>query len=251
MNDNLNKFELPYDDDVDKQQMAQNLEHRNEKNKRIRHLLGLRNFPKRTRDEKMALLGSEDRVRALDAITTTTLPCIQKGEMKKGVVLAVAEKNLISQEVLRRHPLVNIGSGTDIEYPLAVGGRIIIMVDPILEKESIQGEVVEKIEKLISEKTTRQGNKIFFNFDFGNGKESTSVELVNKPYPIKDREIGDYDLPDDTGAIILFASQGPGGRVKTDEAMTSKLVDGGLMIEETTATIKRCDKNEIIELGSE
>ncbi|PIQ91731.1 MAG: hypothetical protein COV70_02140 [Parcubacteria group bacterium CG11_big_fil_rev_8_21_14_0_20_39_22] len=88
----------------------------------IKRKLGFRDFPKRTIEEKRGLLGSEERVRALDAITTTTLPASKK-EIKKGVVLEVAEQNLISPEVLRNNLLVYIGSGTDIEYALALGGE--------------------------------------------------------------------------------------------------------------------------------
>ena len=216
------------------------------KEQKLKRRLGFRDFPQRNFEEKKVLLGSNERVRALDAITTTTLP-VSKREVKKGVVLEIAEKYLISSELLRQHPLVYIGSGTDIEYPLALGGRNIIMVDHILKDEIIQKEVVEKVRKLIEEEPIVSGQKIDFSFDFGNGKESVSVELVAKSYSPKD--INGYNIPSNTGLIVLYASQGPSGTVSIDENMKLKLTEEGVILEETRIIKTEENKEKIIELG--
>ena len=91
---------------------------------KIRKMLGLRDFPQKTLEEKKNILGSDQRVQVLDSIATTTHPNSKK-EVKKGVVLEIAEKKLIAPEILEKYPIVYIGSGTDIEYPLALGEEIL------------------------------------------------------------------------------------------------------------------------------
>jgi len=83
----------------------------------IRRLMGKRDFPQRTDEDRLRILKSEDRVRALNAITTTTLPPAKK-EMKKGAVLQIAEENLIQEDILKSRQVVYIGSDIDAEYPL-------------------------------------------------------------------------------------------------------------------------------------
>ncbi|MEI6346235.1 MAG: hypothetical protein WCO79_03310 [bacterium] len=217
------------------------------KDQRMRRLLGLRDFPKRTVEEKRMLLGSEQRLAALDAITTTTLP-VSKKEVKKGIVLELADKAIISADTLRTHPLVYIGSGTDIEYPLAIGGRQIQMVDTLLSDEKMQEEVIAKITKLISAAPEVSSGTIHFTFDFGSGPEPVSVMLVSKflPYFEEKRLEGDFVLPSDIGAIVLYASQGPGGCVGVTDAMKEKLVDGGAIVVEHQVITKN---GTVTELG--
>ncbi len=199
----------------------------------MRRLLGLRTFPKRTTEEKRTLLGSDQRFAALDSITTTTLP-VSKKEVKKGIVLELVDKALISSELLKDHPLVYIGSGIDVEYPLAIGGRMIQMVDTLLSDPKMQEEVIAKIAKLISKNPDVVGNTLHFNFDFGSGQESVSIELVPKflPYSEEKRLEDDFMLPSDIGVVLLYASQGPGGSVKVSDAMKERLVDGGVIIDD-------------------
>lgn len=151
---------------------------------RARELLGLRDFKERMREEKFELLGSEERLRAFENISTTTFPIGKKSEMKRGIVLELIEKNFLPTEVLQKYPLVYIGSGLDVEYPLAIGGRHIIMVDPIFADSQAEEEIVEKIKSIIK----REINKGFlvgqlnFTFDFGAGIESVVVQLIPKLY---------------------------------------------------------------------
>ena len=130
-------------------------------------MLGFRDFPKRTDEEKKELLGTEQRMKVFDSISTTTLP-VSKKEMKKGAILEIIEKKLLSDKILRDHPVVYIGSGTDVEYPIALGGRNIVMIDPILADEQAIKEVLEKIKRVTNQETQNDNGKIVFSFDFGN-----------------------------------------------------------------------------------
>jgi len=199
----------------------------------MKRLLGLRDFPAKSPPEKLAILGSAERVKALDAITTTTMPP-KKKEIKKGVVLEISERKLLSPKLLRSHPLVYIGSGTDIEYPLALGGRIIILVDPILQNPQAQEELVTKLKHVSPRAVSITGNQIAFKFDFGEGEENVTVDLLSKPYPYSEaaRTEADYIIPEETGVVVLFASRGPEGSIAIDESIRNKLTEGGLIIEE-------------------
>ena len=211
----------------------------------MKRLMGLRDFPLRTVDEKRALLGSDSRVFVLDAISTTTNPA-SKREIKKGIVLEVTEKGLIPEEVLKHNPIVYIGSGTDVEYPLALGGRNIIMVDPLLGHEEARQELVQKIEGIIADNPLIEDKVISFKFDFGNGPEDVKVELVTKHYPYSEdrRTEDDYDLPEEIGAAILYA---PAGVIIDDSKVRERLTDGGVIINEYTVTKK---DGESVDMGN-
>lgn len=211
---------------------------------KIKRLLGFRDFPSRTQEEKTVLLGSGECVAALEAINTTTNPR-KKREIKKGVVLETLEKGLIRKEVLKSHPFVYIGSGTDIEYPLALGGRVIFMVDPIFEDPEAQKSVIEQVEKLIADKPEVTGQTLKFKFNFGEGKENVTVDLIAKPYIENDQE-NSFKIPQNTGIILLFASQGPQGSVNASETMKEKLADGGAIISEHRLIPK---EGKVIEMG--
>jgi len=216
-----------------------------------KRLLGIRDFEHLAPEQKDELLKTPDREAAFDGINTTTTPRKPKREMKKGIVAEIIKQRLLPDEILRDYPMVYIGSETDIEYPLALGGRKIMMVDPILENQQAVQEILKKITSIIKEQTKQNPDgKVNFNFDFGDGKEPVVVELVARPY-LKDEKEKSFSIPENTGTILLFASQGPSGAVRIDDAMKSKIVHGGAILEE--ADILKIDKEnnkeEFIELG--
>ncbi len=88
----------------------------------VRRLLGLDRNWKPLDGERKMLLGSEQRIRAYDAIDTNTNPRQPNIEKKKGVIAEVLEKRLISDDVLRGKKTVYIGSATDIACTLYAHG---------------------------------------------------------------------------------------------------------------------------------
>lgn len=216
-----------------------------DKQRRTMRKLGFRDFPKKDYEAKKEILGSDQRVSALEAITTTTNPTSKK-EVKKGIVIEVKEKGLISAEVLKHNPVVYIGSGTDIEYPLALGGRNIIMVDPLLAREDVRLEIIKRIKAIITENPLVDDVFISFKFDFGNGPEDVKVELVARNYPYSEgkRMADDYSLPEETGVVVLYA---PAGVTIDDSKVRESLVRGGVLINEYTITTK---DGESTDMGS-
>jgi hypothetical protein len=201
----------------------------------MKRLLGLREFPKKSKEEKKAILGSDQRVMALDSISTSTNPR-SKREVKKGIVLETVEKELIPPDTLKHHPIVYIGSGIDVEYPLALGGRHILMVDPFLADENAKKEILQNLEKLAGT-VSNIAETIEFKFDFGEGLEDVKVHMIAKPYPYseKQRKDTDYVIPMDAAAILSYAPEG----ISFDtDLLREKLSDGGVLIHEYILTNK-------------
>ncbi|PIQ91732.1 MAG: hypothetical protein COV70_02145 [Parcubacteria group bacterium CG11_big_fil_rev_8_21_14_0_20_39_22] len=112
--------------------------------------------------------------------------------------------------------------------------------------EKNEDEVAGKIRRIISEEVKKEEKVLTFGFDFGSGRESATVELVDKNYSDKNKGEGWYELPDKIGMVVLYASQGPGGTLVANEEMKSAIVDGGMIWEETTAIIKKGNNEEIV-----
>jgi len=217
----------------------------------LKRMLGKRNFPKRTEEDKLRILQSGERVRALNAIETTTFPPGKK-EMKKGAVLEIAERCLISDAVLKEQEITYIGSGTDAEYLLALGARHGTMVDPILDIPEARTELLQRIQRACGTEPRVHGDHISFDFDFGSGKEEVTMRIVSKfitPTGSEPRP-DNYELPHGLGGIVMYAAQGPGSFVKADDALKSKIAEGGFLLEDLKFGNKREGKIEMQELGS-
>lgn len=218
---------------------------------------GLRQFPKRTEEERRSIMGSNMRLKALQDMRTTAWPKKLQAEMKRHVALAVQEQRLISDDALKHFPCVYIGSGGDIEYPLAIGARKIVLVDPACGLPRFRERILERIEDLTGERIASDATPLQFAFDFGSGSEAVTLELFAGEY-VRDRSEEDpdmplYKLPEKIGSILLFAAQGPSGRVSVDELMRERLVPGGAILNHTEVIRKDPETGEeqILTLGQE
>jgi hypothetical protein len=194
-----------------------------------KRLFGLRDFAPTSPEQKLKLVKSEQRMAALAAIDTTTMPRGPKREMKRGIVLEVCKLGLLSDTILKNNLLVYLGSGTDIEYALALGGRQISMVDPIFSDESAVQDLIGRIQNLGTENINQENTTLNFNFDFGEGIEPVSVTVSPKTYS-PDGVDDSYSIPESTGLVVLYASQGPEGVITVTEDMKSKIVPGGALL---------------------
>lgn len=132
----------------------------------------------------------------------------------------------INDAMIQHYPAIYIGSGVDIEFPLILLARKIIMVDPCFQKESNINLIFQKVHQFsanipIVKKISTFHTQISFLFDFGFGNESVSVELFAQDY-----ETYKHILP--VGYIIEFNSRLDHTLYKAD--LLAKLVVGGLII---------------------
>jgi len=221
----------------------------------VRRLMGLdRNFSLLEGENKKRFLFSDDRINAYDSLDAFTGFRKAKIEQKKGIVAEILKNELLSEEVLKNYPTVYLGSCVDIEYPLTIGARDIVLVDPGFVDPKWQEGVVERLKRITKTEPVIEENLITVSFDFGKGKETVRIVLVPKFFALssENQKEDNYKLPDQIGNIILFASQGPSGVIGVNEEMKKRVVSGGIIIADDCVYICR-DGSETMEktqLGS-
>lgn len=209
-----------------------------ERNKeRALELLGLdRIYNMLSEKEKSIFLESAERIRAFDNIDTSTNPRKQKIKQKKGIVSEILKSNLIPENILKNYPLVYLGSGTDIEYPLALGARKIIMVDCIFKQREAVADIFKKIKQLTGKDPILESNGFSFEFNFGNGGEAIKIEISSNAFNPQDKEMeaefGKFVPPQKIGMILFFASHGPRGSIILDNETQSRVVEQGIILSE-------------------
>lgn len=96
---------------------------------------------------------------------------------KKRTIIEIRNKSLIDQQILKENPVVYVGSGIDFEYPLLLGGRDIILVDPVLKDAEVVEELKRRITVAIGSEPTDSEGKLQFQFNSGTGNETISIKL--------------------------------------------------------------------------
>lgn len=202
----------------------------------VRRLLGLDRNWKPLDGERKMLLGSEQRMRAYDAIDTNTNPRQPNIEKKKGIVAELLERCLIPDDVLKEKKTVYIGSATDIAYPLALGARNIVLVDPCFSQQEWRTALGDRIKALIGEEVPAAEGTFTFAFDFGQGNETVHVQIAAQEYipeEFRQSHVDSFELPEDTGVVMLFATQGgASGAVVVTESLLSKVDGHGAVIQD-------------------
>jgi hypothetical protein len=199
--------------------------------KRMLEMFGLDHvYDMITETEKKDLLITPERTMAFENIDTSTNPRMAKIKQKKGIVSEILKRKLIPDNILKTKDLLYLGSGTDIEYPLAIGARKITMVDYLFGAEECVKDVLERIKKLTGEEPFLTGDSLSFQFDFGEGKEQVTVVLSSAGFkdPNKHGEV--FTPKDEIGTILMFAPNHPGGTIKLEEEILSKVVPSGVVL---------------------
>ncbi len=95
----------------------------------------------------------------------------------------VVRQELLSQELLRTLPTVYLGSGTDVDYPIALGARRIELVDPIFADPQAITDLEERLKRITTKeiKLNRDGVTAI-PFDFGSGPETLYLTIIPKAY---------------------------------------------------------------------
>ena len=187
------------------------------------------------------VLPSTHLQRAFDAVHAATMH--DRGDLKR---IEAYLHNLARTELeqpLKHYPLVYCGSGTDVDYPLLMGGRHVIMLDPTFgEKYNSFSEVLNRVALIVDPATpTVKDKTISFQFDFGSGLEDVCVECV--PAVLGDfaddaqfkeycqnvfgsTDFVQYTPPDKIAVLMEYASgQAVGSRQR--ESLHEHVVTGG------------------------
>lgn len=164
-------------------------------------------------------------------ISTNSLPACTYHKMKLGIKLAP----VIEDAMLCYYPAIYIGSGLDLEFPMILRARKIILVDPCFQDEKNINQIFQKASRFSSQipnilKISTFHNRISFKFDFGQGQEVVSVDLFAQDY-----ESYKHILP--VGYIIEFNSRLDHILYKSD--LLAKLVVGGLIIDNHESPLRQ------------
>ncbi|MCB9798521.1 hypothetical protein H6758_02245 [Candidatus Nomurabacteria bacterium] len=204
--------------------------------------------------EKETLLHSPSRTAAFENIDTTTNPRQAKIREKQGIVSEILRKELIPAGILKDFPTVYLGSGDDIEYVLALGARKIELVDTIFSDESVLDNFFRKLNPLVGDtiEVTDDG-VIQAQFDFGDGPEPITIKLADKPYyqeeMMHEKPDSVYELPNQIGTAVLFASQGPSGSIQLTRDIEDKIVENGVALAGRVLCTYASDEHMTLALG--
>ena len=179
------------------------------------------------------LLPTPDLQAAYAAISAETLPRAPAIEHKKALVSEIRTRGHLSEEILRRYPVVYVGSATDVEYPLALGCRNLVLVDPALREPEARDSLVRRISKVIGEQPTQRSEReLDFAFDFGAGDEQVRVRLEPTLYHPSSEEAaqrwGRFAPPKEIGMILGYQTEGV--QVDEEHAAMERLVPGGYVL---------------------
>lgn len=128
------------------------------------------------------MFSSLDQRRAISEVTSSSLDSKIAINHKKRSVKEITEEALLSPEIMKSGATIYVASGTDIAYPLLIGARKIVMVDPILQDDKTKQEIINRITAIINQPPEIIDNRLEFQFDFGNGDENVSVILQAAVY---------------------------------------------------------------------
>jgi hypothetical protein len=180
-------------------------------------------------EDRRLLLPTSDLVRAFDNITARTGNEDAAISHKRRLVVAVRNRKLIPDDILRL-PTVYVGAGADLEYPLCLGCRHLIMVDP--NDELLNAiEVADRIRRATGrEPAVSPDGELSFPFDFGAGPETVLVRIEHAWYNPTGDAAGRtpvFSPPDAIGMVLGYQLLD----IEIDpESVVKRIVSGGVML---------------------
>ena len=87
------------------------------------------------------------------------------------------------QEILKNKPLIYPGGLNDIEYPLVLGARDIIIFDPRSDFDQIRDKIEDRYDSDSTKEQDETSCTLAFNFDFGNSTEEVTLKIIKKYFP--------------------------------------------------------------------
>jgi len=184
-----------------------------------------------TPDRVAAALPSEHLRQAFARIESATGTIANLATLRKReAIINIRERSLINETITKSAPLVYLGAGTDIEYPLTLGAREIVMVDPIFTEQRFIDSVKGRIGAIAGEVRVAADGALQFQFDFGNGPEPVIVRLCASAYgesgQIAGSSVKAFEPPEKIGMFLTF--QGPDAT--SDKESFERLVEGGYVL---------------------
>ncbi|MBI4250119.1 hypothetical protein HY622_00835 [Candidatus Uhrbacteria bacterium] len=126
---------------------------------------------------------------------------------KRAFVVDIRTDKLIDEEIFKKYPTVYVGARKDIEFPLCLGSRTIMMVDPELHDPKICTEVEDRISKIITHQPEWVGDGLRFKFDFGQGEEDVLITFHSELFLSPEAYAATQEESDEALGIRRVAEQ--------------------------------------------
>src|SRR3990167_7487380 len=162
----------------------------------------------------------------LQSIQTATLG--REGAILRKVQAVLALREALRQESIAKRLTLNIGSDIDWQFPVALGARDIVLMDPGFKEAERLQKLLESV-RLFDKTANFQGDdptSLPFHLDLGEG-----VELVNL-HVSKDR-VTKYQSAKPIGCVIEFAGPSKGfnrSGVPVTTNIAQIMADDGLIL---------------------
>lgn len=124
-----------------------------------------------------SLFPSSDLCRSVNSINSLSADPEVAIVHKQRTAIEIRERKLLEDKILSEGATIDVASGTDIAYPLSLGSRHIVMVDPIFADDVAKEEVKQVVSSITGELPQETASGLEFAFDFGDGGETVRVEF--------------------------------------------------------------------------
>lgn len=158
---------------------------------------------------------------------------------KKSSIVEIRDRQLLDEATISSAPVVYVGSGIDIHYPLMLGGRDILMVDPSLGRPEFQAALFQAIVDVAGGDWPEpiEDNGWRFNFNFGHGNETVRITPVSAFYGVADQDLPEgatrFVPPAEISLLMSFRSQVEGMpkfHIDSDPDALSAIKPGGYIL---------------------
>ncbi len=190
----------------------------------------------RNRERVGDLYASADMQRIYRQLRAATFPSDSAILHKQRTLRELRERKLLDETLLRKAPAVYVGSGFDFEYPVLMGARRVMLVDPILSDERARKLLIERVEQISP--VTETAGEVHFEMEFEPGeKETVTLEirpemyggLPTMPHTVALTERFESFQTDEPISLLLgFRTEGMD--IDTDPKMMDQIAPGGIVI---------------------
>ena len=168
-------------------------------------------------------------------MNTNCLEQYNKVSTYQKIKLGISLYSHLKDSNIVNYPALYIGSNTDIEFPIILGARKIILLDPCFKDENKVNAVFQKIiqydisENAAIKKISNKHHHIKYQFDFGEGIEDCYIDILSLGYD-------EYQPFIPLGYIIEFNSNLDHTLCKPE--LLTKLINNGLIINNVESPLR-------------
>ena len=190
----------------------------------------------RNKDRVGDMYASMDMQRFYRQLQAATFPAERAVLHKQEVLHELRGRKLLDETLLRQFPAIYVGSGIDFEYPVLMGARRVMLVDPILSDEKARQTLIQRVGQVVP--VTETEREVHFEIDFESGKtEAVILEIHPEIYGglpdmphMKNQAAHFASFQTDEPIALLLGFRTEGMDIDTDFKIMEQIVPGGIVL---------------------